>query len=118
MLFVLATLLPALPAAAQDPANCVIDIRGNRVCGTRAGQCILDRYSNAWCASANGTATKDRYGEVVCGVGACVTDNRSGDIFCAAKEGGTTLIDPSSAAVCDGGCVAASQSVCRRMTPN
>ncbi|HUQ24647.1 MAG TPA: hypothetical protein VM140_03180 [Burkholderiales bacterium] len=107
----------ALPASAQD-ANCVVDLRGNQVCGTRADQCTLDRYRNAWCAPSNGIATKDRYGEVVCGAGACVTDSRSGDIFCAAKEGGATLTDPQGKAVCDGGCVAATQSVCRRMTPN
>ncbi|MEA3192701.1 MAG: hypothetical protein QOD26_1034 [Betaproteobacteria bacterium] len=107
----------ALPAIAQD-ANCVIDIRGNSVCGTRPGQCNLDRYNNAWCAPANGTATKDRYGEVVCGVGACVTDARSGDIFCATKEGGTTLTDPSGKAACEGGCAPASKSACQRMTPS
>jgi hypothetical protein len=112
LLFILA----ALPASAQEAKHCVVDIRGNQVCGIRADQCILDRYKAAWCAPANGTASKDRYDEVVCGVGACLRDVR-GELLCAAEAGGATVTDVSGTTTCAGGCVPASQSACRLMTP-
>jgi len=62
--------LSALPAFAQEAKHCIVDLRGNQVCGSRADQCILDRYRSAWCAPAGGIATTDRYGKVVCGAGA------------------------------------------------
>ncbi len=117
----LAALLLALfplQSVAQAAPYCITDIRGNQVCSTRAGQCVLDRYRVAWCASENGTAAKDRYDDVVCGAGACVTDARSGEIYCALLSGGTTSTDPAGATLCEGGCVPASKSACRRMTPN
>lgn len=103
---------------AQPAAHCITDIRGNQVCSTRAGQCALDRYRVAWCAPENGTAMKDRYDEVVCGAGVCITDARSGEITCASQSGGTTSTDPTGKALCEGGCVPASNATCRRMTPN
>ena len=112
-----ALLGPAL-ASGQTPGNCVVDIRGNQVCGLRAGQCLLDRYNAAWCAPDSGSAMKDRYDEVVCGVGVCVRDVRSGEISCASAPGGATVADPSGKTTCDGGCVPASHSACRRMTPD
>jgi hypothetical protein len=107
--------LGALPAFAQEAKHCVVDIRGNQVCGTHASQCVLDRYRAAWCAPANGTATKDRYDEVVCGAGACVKDLH-GEIFCAADAGGATSTDVSGQTVCAGGCIKASRTACRAMT--
>ena len=109
--------LAPLAAAGQDADRCVVDIRGNQVCGVRAGQCALDRYRNAWCAPDNGSVMRDRYDEVVCGMGACVRDARSGEISCSAAPGGATVTDPSGNATCEGGCVPASRSACRRMTP-
>ncbi len=110
--------LVASQTMAQPAAHCITDIRGNQVCSTRAGQCALDRYRVAWCAPENGTAMKDRYDDVVCGAGVCVTDARSGEIYCASQSGGTTSTDPTGKALCEGGCVPASTSTCRRMTPN
>jgi hypothetical protein len=112
----LLTLLSA-PLTAQQ-AGCVTDIRGNQICGTRAGQCLLDRYGAAWCAPDNGTAMKDRYDEVVCGAGVCVKDGRSGEIACSPRSSGTTVTDVGGNLVCEGGCVPASKSACRRATPN
>jgi hypothetical protein len=103
---------------AQPAAHCITDIRDNQVCSTRAGQCALDRYRVAWCAPENGTAMKDRYDEVVCGAGVCVTDARSGEIFCASQSGGATSTDPTGKTLCEGGCAPASKAVCRRMTQN
>src|SRR3954464_7757986 len=116
VLLSLACLAP-LDAASQDADRCVQDIRGNQVCGVRAGQCALDRYRNAWCAPDDGAAMKDRYDEVVCGAGACVRDARSGDISCVSAAGGAILTEPNGATACEGGCVPASRSACRRMTP-
>jgi hypothetical protein len=113
----LVVLLAPSAALAQNP-NCVTDIRGNQVCGTRAGQCVLDRYRNAWCAPDGGSAFTDRYGDIVCGAGACVRDGRSGEIFCASRPVGPIATSPAGAATCEGGCVQASASACRRMTPN
>ena len=110
-------LLLAASAFGQEAKHCVVDLRGNQVCGTRPDQCILDRYRAAWCAPANGTATKDRYDEVVCGVGACLRDPH-GEILCAAEAGGATVTDAAGKTTCAGGCRPASASVCRRMTPN
>lgn len=106
-----ACLLPA-QAGAQAGANCVTDIRGNQVCGTRPGQCMLDRYRNAKCAQGNGSILADRYGEIVCGAGACVTDI-NGNIRCAASPGGAVSTGPAGQLNCDGGCVAAAASACR-----
>jgi hypothetical protein len=113
----LAALFASL-AMAQPAAYCITDIRGNQICSTRAGQCMLDRYRAAWCAPENGMAMKDRYDEVVCGAGVCVTDARSGEIFCASQSGGATSTDPAGKILCEGGCVPASKATCRRMTPN
>jgi hypothetical protein len=110
-------LLGATPAAAQEAKHCVVDLRGNQVCGVRADQCVLDRYRSAWCAPANGMATRDRYDEVVCGAGACLRDVR-GDIVCAGEPGGATVTDPAGRISCAGGCVPASRAACRLMTPN
>jgi len=110
--------LIATQAMAQSATHCITDIRGNQICGTRAGQCALDRYKVAWCAPENGTATKDRYDEVVCGAGVCVTDARSGEIFCASQSGGATSTDPTGKTLCEGGCAPASKAICRRMTQN
>jgi hypothetical protein len=109
--------LAASPVHPQEAKHCVVDLRGNQVCGTHADQCILDRYRAAWCAPANGIAMKDRYDEVVCGIGACLRDAR-GDITCSAEAGGTTVTDVSGKVSCAGGCVPASRSACRLMTPN
>jgi hypothetical protein len=109
--------LVALPAAAQDARHCVVDIRGNQVCGIRPDQCVLDRYRAAWCAPANGVAMKDRYDEVVCGAGACFKDVH-GEILCAAEAGGALSNDVSGRTSCAGGCVPATRSACRRMTPD
>jgi len=108
-------MLPALAAGAQGSRHCVVDLRGNEVCGTHSNQCILDRYRAAWCAPANGTATKDRYDEVVCGAGACIKDLH-GEILCAVEPGGATSTDVSGNPACAGGCVKASHSLCRAMT--
>jgi len=110
--------LIATQAMAQSATHCITDIRGNQICSTRAGQCALDRYRVAWCAPENGTATKDRYDEIVCGAGVCVTDTRSGEIFCASRSGGTTSTDPAGKTLCEGGCAPASKAICRRMTQN
>ena len=99
-------------AGAQGDSKCVVDIRGNQVCGTRAGECVLDRYRNAQCAQANGSILTDRYGEVVCGAGACTTDI-NGVIRCAAAAGGSVSTSPSGEISCDGGCVVASSAACR-----
>ena len=108
-------LCAALPAFAQQGKHCVVDLRGNQVCGVRANQCILDRYRAAWCAPAEGTATKDRYDEVVCGAGACVK-NVYGEIVCAGEPGGAISTEPSGKMSCGGGCVPASRTACQRMT--
>ena len=115
----LAVAVAWLPAAAiaQSDANCVVDIRGNRVCGAQPGQCVLDRYRNAWCAPSGGVAGRDRYDEVVCGAGACATD-RNGVMRCATAPGGGISTAPSGELSCDGGCATASKSFCRSMTPN
>lgn len=109
--------LQAQPAFAQSDDKCVVDIRGNRICGSRAGQCVLDRYRAAWCAPSNGQAMTDINGEVVCGAGACVTDP-NGRIQCAAVADGTVSTSPSNQFSCTGGCVVASRSVCRRASPD
>jgi hypothetical protein len=83
-LLALAACLAPLAASSQDAERCVMDIRGNQVCGVRA----------------------------------CLRDARSGDISCASAAGGATITDPSGATTCEGGCVPASRSACRRMTPN
>ncbi len=106
--------LAALPAPAQQA--CVTDIRGNQVCGQRAGQCALDRYGAAWCAPENGSAMLDRYGEVACGAGICVKDGRSGEIFCTRQPGAATVTDIGGNLACEGGCVPASRSACRKVT--
>jgi len=106
----------ASQAMAQRAAHCITDVRGNQICGTRAGQCALDRYRVAWCAPENGSAMKDRYDDVVCGAGVCVTDARSGEIFCASQPGGVTSTDPAGKTLCEGGCAPASNAICRRMT--
>ena len=111
----LSLLLAALPAAAQS--TCITDIRGNQICGTRAGQCALDRYGAAWCAPDNGTAMADRYGDIVCGAGVCVKDGRSGEIFCGASATGTVTTDAGGNLKCDGAsCAQASKGACRKMT--
>ena len=117
LLLTLLFALAALPALAQQAKHCVVDVRGNEVCGTHADQCTLDRYRAAWCAPANGTATKDRYGEVVCGAGACRRDI-NGEIVCAGEPGGVVSTDVSGKNTCAGGCVPASRAACRQMTPN
>ena len=109
--------LAALPSLAQERKHCVVDLRGNEVCGTHASQCTLDRYRAAWCAPANGTATKDRYDEVVCGAGACRRDI-NGEIVCASEPGGAVSTDVSGKTTCAGGCVPASRGECRSMTSN
>jgi len=113
----LAAQLLLSPVQAQSDDKCVVDIRGNRICGSRAGQCMLDRYRVAWCAPAAGQAMKDMSGEVVCGAGACVTD-LNGKIQCAAARDGTVSTSPSNQISCQGGCVIASQAVCRRASPD
>jgi hypothetical protein len=115
LLVFLASAVLGSSANAQSDANCVVDIRGNRVCGSLPGQCVLDRYRNAWCAPSGGIASKDRYDEVVCGAGACSTD-RNGNIVCATAPGGGVSTAPSGELRCDGGCAAASKSFCRSMT--
>jgi hypothetical protein len=109
----LSAALLATSAYSQSDANCVVDLRGNQVCGSRPGQCTLDRYRNAWCAPANGTVAKDRYDEVLCGAGACATD-RTGNVRCAATPGGSVSTAPTGELVCEGGCVAASKALCRQ----
>lgn len=106
--------LAALPAESQQA--CVTDIRGSQICGQRAGQCVLDRYRAAWCAPDNGTAMLDRYGEVACGAGVCVKDGRSGEIFCTRQSGAATITDIGGNLSCEGGCVPASKSACRKVT--
>ena len=113
----LLALLASLHAGAQATQHCVTDIRGNQACGTRPDQCVLDRYRAAWCAPANGIAMTDRHGEVVCGAGSCVRDPR-GEIVCSGEPGGAISIDASGKPACAGGCMTASRSACRRMTPN
>jgi hypothetical protein len=113
----LAMLLSAPLAQAQTDDKCVVDIRGNRICGTRSGQCILDRYRIAWCAPANGRAMTDINGEVVCGAGACVTDP-NGRIQCSAAADGIVSTSPSNQISCTGGCVIASKATCRRASPD
>jgi hypothetical protein len=117
LLLTLLVALAALPSFAQEVKHCIVDLRGNQVCGTHADQCMLDRYRAAWCAPANGTAMKDRYDEVVCGAGACTRDVR-GEILCAGEPGGAVSTDVSQKTTCAGGCVPASRTACRQMTPN
>lgn len=68
-------LCAALPAFAQQGKHCVVDLRGNQVCG--AGACVKNVYGETVCAGEPGGAiSTEPSGKMSCG-GGCVPASRT-----------------------------------------
>jgi hypothetical protein len=74
--------------------------------------CVNNSMGKPVCAPPMGGIMKDKHGSPVCGRGQCLA-NSLGNIVCSSQIGGYTSKDARGRAVCTGGCVSASASLCQ-----
>jgi len=112
ILAALSLLAGALPAHAQS-RDCVRTLSGETVCPPARTQCMAERDNPAVikCSPVDGGIAPDFYGKPVCGAGSCVRDLRS-ETYCSRTPAGAAALSINGEAVCTGGCVKASASLC------
>ena len=74
--------------------------------------CVNNSLGKPVCAPPIGDIVKDKHGKPVCGRGQCLADSL-GNIVCSTQIGGYSSQDVRGRAVCTGGCVPASASLCQ-----
>ena len=74
--------------------------------------CVNNSLGKPVCAPPIGGIVKDKHGQPVCGRGQCLADSL-GNIVCSSQIGGYSSKDARGRAVCTGGCVSASASLCQ-----
>jgi hypothetical protein len=74
--------------------------------------CVNNSLGKPVCAPPIGDIVKDKHGRPVCGRGQCLADSL-GNIVCSTQIGGYSSKDARGRAVCTGGCVLASASLCQ-----
>lgn len=95
-----ALLLFITPLTALASMECV---RGGR-----------DKVDSLICPPANGGVVTDKEGNYVCGPGWCMVD-AAGKAKCSKIPGGAAIPDQYGNAICVGGCMDASESICEQL---